>query len=61
MLALPTLIPFLNAVVGPGYRLDHLPLTIIQRPGAEGFDFHGGAIASSGAWNEVCPIDGIDP
>ncbi len=56
MLALPALVPILNLLVGAGYRMDHLPLTIIQPPNGEGFDFHGGCTAAHGEWNEVSPV-----
>ncbi len=36
------------SLLGPGYRLDHMPLIISQRTQTEGFDLHGGAMSSSG-------------
>ena len=53
MLAHPALVPKLHDLVGPGYRLDHLPLLLVMRPGAEGDQLHGGNIAHSGVWNRA--------
>ncbi|EEH53080.1 uncharacterized protein MICPUCDRAFT_52878 [Micromonas pusilla CCMP1545] len=47
----PRLLPYLHELVGPGYRLDHNPLLILQDPGSEGFEFHGGSTLDSGEWN----------
>ena len=57
LLAHPRLVPILNMLLGEGYRLDHLPLLIRQRHGAEGFDFHGGAIGPTGAYNSEIAYD----
>ena len=51
VLAHPRLVPYLHELVGPGYRLDHNPLLIMQDPGAEGFEFHGGSTLDNGEWN----------
>jgi len=51
VLAHPRLVPYLHDLVGPGYRLDHNPLLIMQDPGAEGFEFHGGSTLDNGEWN----------
>jgi len=51
VLAHPRLVPYLHELVGPGYRLDHNPLLIMQDPGAEGFEFHGGSTLDNGDWN----------
>jgi len=51
VLAHPRLVPYLHELVGPGYRLDHNPLMIMQDPGAEGFEFHGGSTLDNGDWN----------
>jgi len=51
LLAHPALVPYLNALCCPGYRLDHSPLIIVQRPGAEGFALHGGNVGDDGGWN----------
>jgi hypothetical protein len=66
LLAHPSLVPRLNMILGDGYRLDHLPLLIRQRKGAEGFDFHGGAIGAEGGFNDeieykVAPGPGGEP
>eukprot|EP00116_Pleurobrachia_bachei_P006894 sb/3467156/ len=42
----------LNELCGKGFRLDHLPLAIIQYKGAEGFDLHGGNVDSEGNWQQ---------
>ena len=52
LLAHRGLVPRVQSFVGEGFRLDHLPLLLIQRPQVEGFDRHGGAIASNGEWNQ---------
>jgi len=52
LLAHPNLVPRVDAFVGSGFRLDHLPLLLLQRRGVEGFDLHGGAIGASGTWNQ---------
>jgi hypothetical protein len=48
MLAHPRLVPYYNALCGKGYRLDHSPFVLQQRPGAEGFMLHGGATGDDG-------------
>ena len=46
MLAHPNMVPYLNGVLGEGYRLDHGPGLIAQNQGAEGGTLHhGGADA----------------
>ena len=57
VLAHPKLVPYLHELVGPGYRLDHNPLLIMQDPGAEGFEFHGGSTLDSGDWNHPLGYD----
>ena len=46
----PKLVPYYHALVGEGYRMDHLPLLIQQNPGADGFVFHGGKMNDDGSW-----------
>jgi len=46
----PKLVPYLNELCGPGYRMDHLPLLIAQSAGCEGFVLHGGRISGSGSY-----------
>lgn len=41
MLCHPRVVPFLNSIVGPGYRLDHNGGLISMRQGAEGHTLHG--------------------
>ena len=50
VLAHPKLVPYYHAMVGEGYRMDHLPLLIQQAPGADGFVFHGGKMNDDGSW-----------
>lgn len=52
VLAHPGLVPFLHELLGKGYRLDHSPLLLQQRRGAEGHTLHGGAVTEAGgpAW-----------
>lgn len=57
VLAHPRLILALNDLVGLGYRLDHAPLLIQQRTGAEGFVLHGGATADDGSHNVELAYD----
>ena len=44
------LVPYYRALVGEGYRMDHLPLLIQQNPGSDGFVFHGGKMNDDGTW-----------
>ena len=41
MLSHPRIVPFLNQIVGPGFRMDHSPGLITMRKGAEGCTLHG--------------------
>ncbi|RKU26203.1 hypothetical protein C6499_13895 [Candidatus Poribacteria bacterium] len=41
MLAHPTLIPYLNEILGKGFRMDHQMFLLSMDKGAEGFIFHG--------------------
>lgn len=50
-LAHPNLVPALTALLGPGYRMDHLPLGLIQNRGTEGFALHGGPLNAEGRFN----------
>jgi len=45
LLAHPRLVPYLNTLLGPGYRLDHQPLVVAQDKDSEGFALHGGPIS----------------
>ncbi|CAE8635309.1 unnamed protein product [Polarella glacialis] len=51
LLAHPRLIPYLVELLGPGYRMDHLPLLISQLQGSEGFQLHGGPLTEDGRFN----------
>lgn len=50
MLAHEKLVPYYHELVGEGYRMDHLPLMIQQKTGADGFVFHGGRMNPDGTW-----------
>ena len=39
------------------FRLDHLPLTILQYRQAEGFDLHGGNVDENGIWQQDISYD----
>ena len=41
MLSHPRIVPFLNQIVGPGFRMDHSPGLITMSKGAEGHTLHG--------------------
>lgn len=45
LLAHPKLAPYLTALCGEGYRLDHQPLVLLQDAGSEGFALHGGPLS----------------
>lgn len=46
------LMPYFEAFCGPGYRLDHSPLVILQESDSEGFSLHGGTVdCRSGRYN----------
>jgi len=40
----PKLVPYFHELIGPGYRMDHMPFLIAQNKGSEGFSLHGGTI-----------------
>lgn len=48
ILAHERLLPFYRALMGEGYRMDHMPLIIAQDEGSEGFALHGGRIDHTG-------------
>ena len=41
LLAHPRLVPYLNEMLGPGFRMDHQMFLLWMDKGAEGFRFHG--------------------
>ncbi|NKB70183.1 MAG: hypothetical protein GKR89_24180 [Candidatus Latescibacteria bacterium] len=41
LLAHPRIVPYLNEILGPGFRMDHAPGLITMDKGAEGHTFHG--------------------
>ncbi|MBI2194106.1 MAG: phytanoyl-CoA dioxygenase family protein [Planctomycetes bacterium] len=41
LLAHPRMNPYLNVILGDGFRLDHPHLLLVQDKGCEGFHFHG--------------------
>jgi Phytanoyl-CoA dioxygenase (PhyH) len=48
----PKLVPLFHAILGKGYRMDHLPFVLSQDYGAEGFALHGGTVdCESGVYN----------
>merc|ERR1712216_998022 len=47
LLAHPSLAPYLVALCGEGYRLDHQPLVLLQDSQSEGFSLHGGPLCLS--------------
>ena len=49
----PRLAAGLNALCGPGFRLDHQPMCITQEADSEGFALHGGPLVSSGEHPKV--------
>lgn len=51
LLAHENLVPYLVALCGKGYRMDHLPFIIMQGKGAEGFSLHGGPLTGEGRFN----------
>lgn len=52
ILAHPKLVAKFHALVGKGYRMDHMPFVIAQDKDSEGFSLHGGTIdCSSGSYN----------
>ena len=48
ILAHPRLLPYLNGLLGAGYRLDHQPMVITQERDSEGFSLHGGPVDAKG-------------
>jgi hypothetical protein len=51
LLAHERLVPYLVALCGKGYRMDHLPFAIMQGKGSEGFGLHGGPLTGTGGFN----------
>ena len=45
LLAHPKVSPYLVALCGEGYRLDHQPLVLLQNKNSEGFSLHGGPLS----------------
>ena len=41
MLSHPRIVPYLNQIVGPGFRMDHSPGLITMEKGSEGHTLHG--------------------
>ena len=41
LIAHPRIVPYLNVILGPGFRMDHNGGLITMRKGAEGHVFHG--------------------
>ncbi|KAL7549493.1 hypothetical protein ACHAWF_012756 [Thalassiosira exigua] len=52
ILAHPRLVPLFHGLLGKGYRLDHMPMVLMNDKGGEGFQLHGGTIdCTSGEYN----------
>lgn len=51
LLAHPKLRPYIIELCGLGYRLDHLPVAMLQHRGSEGFALHGGPLTGDGGLN----------
>ena len=51
LLAHPRIAPYLAALLGDGYRLDHQPMALLQDAGSEGFGLHGGPLTGAGDLN----------
>mmetsp|Transcript_6837 Transcript_6837/g.21561 ORF Transcript_6837/g.21561 Transcript_6837/m.21561 type:complete len:309 (+) Transcript_6837:343-1269(+) len=51
LLAHPKLAPYVTALCGAGYRLDHQPMVLLQDGGSEGFSLHGGPMRSDEEFN----------
>lgn len=47
LLAHPRMVPYLNTMLGPGWKLDHAPAIFMAEPGAEGLRLHGATAAAS--------------
>ena len=46
MLVHPKIVPYLNEILGKGFRMDHQMFLISMDKGAEGFIFHGFVVIS---------------
>lgn len=46
LLAHPKLLPYLNTMLGPGWKMDHAPAMFVAEQGAEGLVFHGATSAA---------------
>eukprot|EP01063_Lacrimia_lanifica_P039039 TRINITY_DN8460_c0_g2_i1.p1 TRINITY_DN8460_c0_g2~~TRINITY_DN8460_c0_g2_i1.p1 ORF type:complete len:319 (+),score=117.25 TRINITY_DN8460_c0_g2_i1:59-1015(+) len=59
LLAHPKLVPYLHALVGEGYRMDHQPMVLLQEKASEGFSLHGGPLVPSrpGAAGPTAELD----
>lgn len=52
ILAHPRLVPLFHGLLGKGYRLDHIPIVLMNNRGGEGFQLHGGTVdCTSGEYN----------
>jgi hypothetical protein len=48
----PKLLPYYHTLLGPGFRMDHMPFIIAQNKNSEGFSLHGGTIdCNTGDYN----------
>lgn len=55
LLAHPKLIPYLNTMLGPGWKMDHAPAIFIAEQGAEGLRLHGATAATAEIWDTADP------
>jgi hypothetical protein len=55
LLAHPRLLPYLNTMLGPGWKMDHSPAMFVAEQGAEGLRLHGATAAAAEIWNTANP------
>jgi Phytanoyl-CoA dioxygenase (PhyH) len=55
LLAHPGLVPYLNTMLGPGWRMDHAPMVFIADQDAEGLVLHGATAATTEVWPHARP------
>lgn len=55
LLAHPRMLPYLNTMLGPGWKLDHAPAIFMAEPGAEGLLLHGATAAAAEIFDAGAP------
>jgi len=55
LLVHPKLVPYLNTMLGPGWRMDHAPQMFFAEPGAEGLALHGAGAGVAEIWDRDHP------